>query len=358
MNKIIVGVTGGISAYKSLSLISALRKIGFEVKVVATANAFKFVTKDALIAISGNEYYEEKPGISVHVDLAKWADGMIISPCTVNTLSKLNYGIADNLLTSTFIALDKTKHRVIALAMNVNMYSNIVTQTNLSQLQDMIPNIKIVHPVNGLLACGDIGIGKLAPTSDIIDAIHSVFHSKDKWRFPLPSMEKLGTTNDSFSYLDHNWGRSVKIPVSPHCGSYGIRRKHDVHKGVDLYAPPGTAVHTVEDGEVIKIIPFTGKDAGCPWWNDTMGIYVKGKSGIVVYGEVKPLPMLKEGVKLVAGTKIATVERVLKKDKGGPTSMLHLELHDKYSIHTGTWQINKRTPKGLLDPTQYLIYSI
>lgn len=352
---ILVAVTAGIAAYKSLSVISALKKVGYNVKVIGTPESLKFVTKQSLVSISNNEYYEDTDGNAMHVTLANECDAMVIIPATANTIAKITYGIADNIVTTTFLALPKFTPKVIVPAMNNNMYENPVTQENLSTLENRFSNLTIVSPIEGQLACGTFAIGKIAPTKDIIKAVDCAF-KESRWVFPL-KLNKSGTTNDSFSYLDYDIQKSVEIPIHPHCGSFGIRRKHDVHKGIDLYAPIGTPVFSVEDCEILEIIPFTGKAAGYEWWEDTYGIYAKGKSGIVVYGELLPTSDMVPGLKIKAGTLIGHVAKVLKKDKGRPTSMLHLELHDDRYIHTKTWEIRTPKPQGLLDPTQYLIHA-
>ena len=161
---------------------------------------------------------------------------------------------------------------------------------------------------------------------------------------------------DSFSFLDYDWTQQWEINLFPHVGSFGVRRRHDVHKGIDLYASVGTEVYAVEDGEIVDICWFTGEPIGMPWWEDTKAVYVKGKSGIVVYGEIEPTKEMKIGKTICSGRVIGRVKRVLKKDNHRPLSMLHLELHDSEHIHTEQWEIGQSKPVGVLDPTPYLIF--
>jgi len=193
------------------------------------------------------------------------------------------------------------------------------------------------------------------------------------WQFPL-DFEIIGPTYDSMSFQNIDITKQVEVPVrhpenpEDHVGSFGAERRHDVHKGVDLYCPVGTPVYAVEDGAIVHIRPFTGVDAGCPWWEDTWAISVAGNTGIVVYGEIVPAAM-RIPTKLAgnlwsggwsaptikAGDLIGHVKRVLKKDKGRPTSMLHLTLHAHGVLSNGTWEKGEEQPEGLIDPTLHLL---
>lgn len=157
------------------------------------------------------------------------------------------------------------------------------------------------------------------------------------------------------------------FPDAP--GRFGSKRKHDVHTGVDLYCPPDTLVRAVEDGWVVGIEPFTGRGVVDPvtgkestWWNDTSAVLVEGARGVVVYGEVdasggfnaQPRPLW-VGKRVRAGEVIAIVsEPVLKRFKGRPTMMLHLELMATGSRECAWWPLGKKRPHGLLDPTPFL----
>ena len=190
------------------------------------------------------------------------------------------------------------------------------------------------------------------------------------WLFPL-KMKKLGPTSNSMSFQYIDITSEVEIPIKPHVGAFGIERRHDVHKGVDLYCPEGTEVFAVEDGVLCHIRPFTGKVAGCDWWENTWAVSVAGNSGIVVYGEIKHHGFRVIGESTVEGKQkfyiqekevrqgdlIGHVKRVLKKDKGRPTSMLHLAMHRHGFLSNGVWEKGESQPFGLLDPTTHLIES-
>jgi hypothetical protein len=139
------------------------------------------------------------------------------------------------------------------------------------------------------------------------------------------------------------------IPCCLHHGSFFAKRKFDVHTGVDLYAKVGSEVYAVEEGEVVKVRYFTGKEIGCPHWNTTWAVDIESHSGIFCYGEILPIKGLEAGKKVVAGEVIGTVMEVLKEYKGKPTSMLH------FSLHTHGW---KYLVEDQEDPTQESFYDL
>ena len=355
--KIIIAITGGIAAYKAVDVISGFVSKGYEVKVITTDTALNFVTPHVLNVMSKGNYVTESPGETKHIEMAKWADAMVIVPATANTIAKLANGLADNLVTTTFISLHKETHKFICPAMNTHMWENEIVQINIDKLYKLA-NVKIISPVEGMLACGDKGVGKLAPARSIVETVCDVLEDFPIWHFPLSDKKGklIGGTKDSFSFLDFNWRSDTEVPTESHVGAFGTRRKHDIHKGIDLYAAEGESVSAVEDGVVVDVCPFTGEIAGFPWWEDTYAVYIEGKSGIVVYGEID-LPHLKIGDKVTVGGFIGKVKRVLVKDNGRPLSMLHLELHEHGHIHTHQWSIGCSKPKGVLDPTTYLLKS-
>ena len=144
--------------------------------------------------------------------------------------------------------------------------------------------------------------------------------------------------------------------ISSYQGDFGAIRKHDMHTGLDVYCEPGQFVVAVEDGNIISIENFTGENANppSPWWNDTKAILIEGKSGVVVYGEIKPLDSIKIGDKIKAGKIIGKVITVLKKDKGTPMTMLHIELYKPGTKETVIWNLGEPQPDSLLNPLEYL----
>ena len=176
---VLIGVTGGIAAYKALDLVSSLKKKDLQIKVMMTKNACEFVSPLSFRTLSGHpcevdlfDKTNEDP-IS-HISLAKWADLVVLVPCTANVLAKVVHGICDDLVSTTFLACHCPK--MIAPAMNVHMYENPVTQRNLALAKDL--SYQIIEPEVGHLACNDTGKGKLANVKDIEEAIlHSLCHN-------------------------------------------------------------------------------------------------------------------------------------------------------------------------------------
>ncbi len=165
---IVVGVCGSIAAYKAAELVRLLIKRGFKVRVVMTPSACKFISPITFQALSSNpvlvSLWEEGNGDGIgHIELADWADAVIVAPLSANTLAKLAHGICDNSLLAVSLA---TKAPVlVAPAMNVNMWENQVTQDNIRRLSDR--GVEVVSPETGSLACGWVGSGRLAGNQEI-----------------------------------------------------------------------------------------------------------------------------------------------------------------------------------------------
>lgn len=179
MKKILVGVTGGISAYKAVDVISALKKNGHHVSTIATPNALHFVRENVLEMIS-DKYWKEDWSSPIHIEASENVDIFCVVPATANTIAKFAHGIADNLLTDTYLALPNKTPKIIFPAMNSRMLGNDVFSENLRTIVNKY-GWKVVPPVKGLLACGTEGIGKLPSTREIVEAINNKLkHSADK----------------------------------------------------------------------------------------------------------------------------------------------------------------------------------
>lgn len=170
--KIIIGITGSIAAFKSIQLISDLVKQGYQIEVMMSESATRFVTPVCIQSLTKRKVYvdtfdDENPAIITHVDIVKDADLFMIVPASAHTIAKLTYGMADNMLTSAFLAA--TCPKLIAPAMNVHMYENPITQKNMQLLKET--GVVFVEPISGLLACGDTGNGKLADEDTLLEMI-------------------------------------------------------------------------------------------------------------------------------------------------------------------------------------------
>lgn len=166
--RILLGVCGGIAAYKSAELVRLLRKRGAEVRVVMTASAVQFVGPLTFQALSGNAVHTdlldaESENAMDHISLARWADAMIIAPATANVIAKLSHGLADDLLSTLYLAA--TAPVYIAPAMNQAMWDKPVTGDNIKTLRRH--GVHIIGPEPGEQACGETGLGRMTEPSDI-----------------------------------------------------------------------------------------------------------------------------------------------------------------------------------------------
>ena len=169
---VLLGITGSIAAYKAADIVSRLKKEGCNVKVIMTKSSELFITETTLEALSNNKVLSEDTSNSTksnfaHLDLAKWADIILIAPCTANFMNKLGNGHGDGLLSTICLAFTKTIF--IAPAMNPDMWNNKVTQASIDKLN--AAEIKIIGPNYGSHACGDIGYGRMSNPEKIIERI-------------------------------------------------------------------------------------------------------------------------------------------------------------------------------------------
>lgn len=178
---IIVGVTGGIAAYKACDVVSKLKKLNANIHVIMTESACEFVQPMTFQTLSNNfvindMFKEPKTWEVEHIELAKKADAFLIVPATANFIGKLAAGIADDMLTTTVMATRAPV--IIAPAMNTNMYTNRIVQANMDKLGDL--GYRFIDPASGRLACGDIGAGKLADVDDILAFIVDFFEKESE----------------------------------------------------------------------------------------------------------------------------------------------------------------------------------
>ncbi|WP_455104735.1 bifunctional phosphopantothenoylcysteine decarboxylase/phosphopantothenate--cysteine ligase CoaBC [Peptostreptococcus sp.] len=178
---IIVGVTGGIAAYKACDVVSKLKKLNANIHVIMTKSACEFVQPMTFQTLSNNfvindMFKEPKTWEVEHIELAKKADAFLIVPATANFIGKLAAGIADDMLTTTVMATRAPV--IIAPAMNTNMYTNRIVQANMDKLEDL--GYRFIDPASGRLACGDIGAGKLADVDVILAFIVDFFEKESE----------------------------------------------------------------------------------------------------------------------------------------------------------------------------------
>ena len=181
MKHILLGISGGIAAYKSAELVRLLRKQGLRVSVVMTEGAKEFITPLTLATLSGepvsDSLWDNRNGTDsniAHINLSREADAMLIAPCTANVMAKIAHGISDDLLTNLVLARDPAKCPLaIAPAMNVQMWGNPATQRNLAQIR--ADGIHIFGPANGEQACGEIGDGRMIEPTEILSLLPRLF---------------------------------------------------------------------------------------------------------------------------------------------------------------------------------------
>ena len=171
---ILLGVTGGIAAYKSAEIIRLFRKEGADVRVVMTESAKEFITPLTLQAVSGNEIHDSLLDVKAesamgHIELAKWADIILIAPCTAETMAKITHGRADDLMGALILA--STANIFIAPAMNMNMWLDKTTQDNYKKISSR--GITFIGPAVGEQACGDVGPGRMVEPDNILNLIAS-----------------------------------------------------------------------------------------------------------------------------------------------------------------------------------------
>lgn len=180
MSCVVLGVTGGIAAYKSAEIASQLKKQGHDVYVIMTKHATEFIAPLTFETLTNHPvvvdmFTRETPWEVEHIALAKRADVFLVAPASANFLGKYANGIADDMLTTTVLA---TKAPVVlAPAMNTNMWSNAIVQKNVEALKSF--GVSMVGPGSGYLACGDFGQGRMSEPEEIVEAVHDALAQKD-----------------------------------------------------------------------------------------------------------------------------------------------------------------------------------
>ncbi|MDQ0227659.1 bifunctional phosphopantothenoylcysteine decarboxylase/phosphopantothenate--cysteine ligase CoaBC [Metabacillus niabensis] len=200
--KILLCVSGGIAVYKAVALTSKLVQAGAEVRVIMTKSAMEFVTPLTFQTLSRNEVYfdtfdEKNPQVIAHIDLADWADLVLVAPATANTIGKLANGIADNMLTTTLMATKATVW--IAPAMNVHMYEHPAVQENIQTLYQF--GYRFIEPSEGFLACGYVGKGRLEEPEKIVELLVNHFEKIESGS-PFHNVKMIVTAGPTREKID------------------------------------------------------------------------------------------------------------------------------------------------------------
>lgn len=215
MKNILLGVTGGIAAFKSASIVSLLKKKGYDVKVVMTKNATNIIGPLTLETLSRNRIYvdmwDTNPHYEVeHISLADWADMVLIAPATYNIIGKVANGIADDMLTTIISAVSIRKPVFFALAMNVNMYENPILKENIDKLKSY--GYRFIEVEEGLLACNYVAKGRMTEPEDIVAEIerYDIYPKIENFNTALKDKKVLITSGrtkeniDPIRYLSNN----------------------------------------------------------------------------------------------------------------------------------------------------------
>ncbi len=250
--KILLCVSGGIAVYKAVALVSKLSQAGAEVKVIMTESATKFVQPLSFQVMSRNDVYtdtfdEKNSKVIAHINLADWADLVIVAPATANVIGKLANGIADNMVTTTLLAT--TAKVWIAPAMNVHMYDHPAVKRNIETLAG--DGYEFIEPSEGYLACGYVGKGRLEEPEKIVELVTSFFVPK---QLPLKGKKVVITAGPTRERID-----PVRFLTNFSSGKMGYALAEAAQKlgaetilvsgPVSLPAPQGVNVIEVESAE-------------------------------------------------------------------------------------------------------------
>jgi phosphopantothenoylcysteine decarboxylase/phosphopantothenate--cysteine ligase len=255
---VVIGVSGGIAAYKSVEILRQLVTLGNSVRVIMTRHATEFVHPRTFAVLSDHDVEVDQwdtpnaPGVD-HVALSHWSDLLLVAPATANTIGKMAHGIADDAL-STYHLAHRSKV-VVAPAMNTIMWRHEATRSNLQRLQDR--GVAIVEPASGELACGDEGEGRLAPISEVVDRVIRLLPR----RGPLAGIRILvssGPTRepiDSVRFLSNRSSGRMGICLAAEARRLGAEVTL-LHGPLAVAPPPGVETVAVETaaemGEALK----------------------------------------------------------------------------------------------------------
>ncbi|WP_349729625.1 bifunctional phosphopantothenoylcysteine decarboxylase/phosphopantothenate--cysteine ligase CoaBC [Peribacillus frigoritolerans] len=201
--KVLLCVTGGIAVYKAAALTSKLTQEGAHVKVIMSESARKFVTPLTFQALSRNDVYtdtfdEKDSSVIAHINLADWADIILLAPATANVIGKVANGIADDMITTTLLATEAPVW--VAPAMNVHMYAHPAVQKNMETLRSF--GYQFIEPGEGYLACGYVGKGRLEEPETIVEHLNRYFGDSKSQKQPLKGKKYLITAGPTREAID------------------------------------------------------------------------------------------------------------------------------------------------------------
>ncbi|HEY9909470.1 MAG TPA: bifunctional phosphopantothenoylcysteine decarboxylase/phosphopantothenate--cysteine ligase CoaBC [Thermosynechococcaceae cyanobacterium] len=228
--RILIGIGGGIAAYKVCEVISTLAKGGAKVRVILTSSAQEFITPLTVATLSRQPAYDDRDfwqphARPLHIELGEWAEVMLIAPLTANTLAKLNYGLADNLLTNTVLA--STCPVLLAPAMNTDMWQQQAVQRNWQQIQGD-DRYHGIAPGEGILACDRVGSGRMAEPEEILSHLNSLLYTGG--RRDLAGKQILISAGGTQEYLD-----PVRFIGNPSTGKMGVAlAQAALHRGAQV----------------------------------------------------------------------------------------------------------------------------
>ncbi|MBD2347004.1 bifunctional phosphopantothenoylcysteine decarboxylase/phosphopantothenate--cysteine ligase CoaBC [Anabaena subtropica] len=250
-SRVLVAVGGGIAAYKVCEVVSSLFKLGVEVRVIVTRSAQEFITPLTLATLSrhpaytDDDFWQPTHSRPLHIELGEWADLLVIAPLTANTLAKLTYGMADNLLTNTVLA--STCPILLAPAMNTDMWEQLTVQRNWHQLLTD-SRYHGIGTASGLLACDRVGAGRMAEPPEILTYTQSLLHTQGKR--DLAGKRVLISAGSTREYLD-----PVRFMGNPSTGKMGLAlAQAALHRGAKVTLVHGPASWDVPLG--VQAIPI------------------------------------------------------------------------------------------------------
>lgn len=252
--RVMLGITGSIAAYKSTGICSKLVKLGAEVFPVMSPNAANFINPITFSSISGNkvilEQFKNEEKI-YHISLAHSIDIILIAPCTANTISKLAYGICDNLLTTTIVSSNRPV--LIAPAMNEGMYLNPIIQENINKLKN-IGSYFFVGPVKGKLACGEEGFGKMEDEDIILEKLGNFLSYCDDLNGKKVIITAGGTKEyiDRVRYISNISSGKMGVALAEEAYFRGAEKVFLITANKNLSLPYGVEVIFVEDSQEMK----------------------------------------------------------------------------------------------------------